>query len=257
MKTVWISALEHNPSRVSAITEVLKRYGLSSRGHFWEDAPDKQVWRAALAEMLEMRADLWLILADQTELAKPSVRCGLALLAIALQNARGAAFPIILLYQGTSSDAETLPFPLRASTLIEETAPSWPAKIVAKANMGNLAPTPDYRLDILGDERLGLWFEIGPRSGIWEGVIFGVAGAKISFQAVGQKGLLPSTSELAFAQQGMQMNAGDRRFDAWAVRNTLDQNTSYFAQVSAHPEAILFFPYTEASDANAIVIPLS
>ena len=74
MKSIWITALSENQARASAVTAHLKTYGLKCQGHFWQDAPEKQAWRPALESLLEAKADVWLILADDTEFAKLGAR---------------------------------------------------------------------------------------------------------------------------------------------------------------------------------------
>ena len=258
MKTVWISALTENQPRVAAVSEHLKKYGLQCQGHFWADAPEKLGWRVALTALLEARADVWLVLADDIEMAKPGVRYGLSLMAAALRQAKGAGFQIVLLWNSPAPPPEKLPQLLQQATVVEEVAASWAAKIVAKANMPGKAAAPDYRLDIQGDERLGQWFEIGPREGLWQGVVLGVhgGGAEINFQAVGPKGVLPEKTTLEFAQQGLKIQAGSREFTAWAVRNEVSSDLSYFARIKGCPEAILFMPYADDSDVSATVLGL-
>jgi len=255
MKTVWISALAQHQPRVAAITAQLKRYGLQSRGHFWQDAADKVGWRPAFSALQEARADLWLILADADELAKPGVRYGLSLMAAALRQARGAAFPVVVLWNTAPTP---LPLLLQNALSLEESTPSWQAKIVARANVPPKAAPADYRLDVHGDERLGQWFEIGPREGGWDGVVFGITGAdaEIDFQATGPAGSLPEKTVLEFAQQGLQLQVADAEFRAWAVRNRIDAGTSYYARVKGCPDAILFMPYADDSESEATVLSL-
>lgn len=259
MKTVWITALKEEPPRVAAVTAVLKRYGLACKGHFWADQPDKLAWRVAFDAMLEASADLWLVLVDEVEIRKPSVRYGLSLFAAAARSARGSNFPILTLWNSIIPAEAALPQLLDQVARIAESSASWPAKIVAKANMGSKVAPPEYRLDVLGNEKLGQWFEIGPVEGAWSGVVFGVAGdnAVINFQAVGPKGVLPATSSLEYAQEGLQIQAAGREFTAWALRNDVGPEMSYFARVKGLPQAILFMPYAEDSDAPADVVSLS
>lgn len=261
MKTVWVSALgaaEKGQALVAATTGVLKRYGLGVQGHFWNEANDKMAWRQALEALLAAKADVWLILADAAEIAKPAVRYGLAMMAAALRNARGANFPVLVLWNGQVPAEDTLPPLLQPAAMLDGTSGSWPAKVVAKASMGIKAEAPDYRLDVVGDEQLGQWFVIGPQAGEWHGMVFGVAGAgaEIDFQAVGPRGALPERTVLEFAQQGLRLEAGGHQFAAWAVRNRLDEGTSYFARVKGSPEAILFMPYAEDDNADATLLAL-
>jgi hypothetical protein len=258
MKTVWISALTHDQARVTAVIELLKRYGLQAQGHFWVDMPDKLSWRLVQDAMKEAKADLWLILADEAEMAKPTVRYGLSLLSASLQEARGVNFPILMLWNCPAPAAATLPQLLQSATQIEEASSSFAAKIVAKANLSGKGIAPEYRLSVLGDEKLGQWFEIGPRQGAWDGVLFGIAGAnaEITFQAVGPAGSLPEKAVLEYAQEGLKLEVGGREFTAWAVRNSVGAASSYYARIKGLPDALLFMQYTEDSDAEASIIRL-
>ena len=256
MKTVWMTALGHEEASASLVSSTVTGYGLACKGHFWVDAPEKMAWKEALTELLKERADLWLILANAAELAKPSVRYGLSLFAAALVAERGAAFPIVILDPGTGL---VLPDRLVSATVLPLALPTWPAKLVAKANMPANAPAAaEYRLNVLGNEQLGQWFEIGPNGAAWSGVVFGVCGerAKINFQAVGSAGKLPEKATLEFAQEGLKLDVGGREFIAWAVRNNIDADTSYFARVEGCPEAILMMPYPDEDAAEATVLGL-
>jgi hypothetical protein len=257
MKTVWITALKEDQPRVAAVTAVLKRYGLQCKGHFWADQPDKLAWRVALEAMLEARADAWLVLVDADEIKKPSVRYGLSLMAAALRAARGGASMLTLWNSPPPAEAALPPLMAQAELLLESGA-SWPAKIVAKANMPAKAAPAEFRLDVLGNERLGQWFEIGPVAGAWAGVVFGVTGggAEIQFQAVGPKAMLPEKTTLEFAQEGMKLEVAGNEYAAWAVRNQVDDSTSYFVKVKGCPDSILFMPYAEETDAEATLLRL-
>ncbi|NUU02185.1 hypothetical protein [Herbaspirillum robiniae] len=259
MKTIWITSLAKNPARVQAFTAVLKRYGLEAKGHFWTDEPAKMAWRVALDSLVEAKADVWLVLADDEEMAKPGVRYGLSLLAASLREGSGHGFPIVVMWPGKAPAADALPPLLRDALHLEEANAAWPAKIVAKANMPGKAQAPEYRLNVAGDEKLGQWFEIGPRAGNWDGVMFGVAGegAEIDFQAVGEAGGLPEKTVLEYAQQGMKLQLGETEYTAWAVRNQVGPGQSYYARVKGCPASVLFMPYAEGGDAEATVLRLS
>ena len=259
MKTVWITALKEDQPRVAAITQVLKRYGLDCKGHFWADVPEKLAWRVAIDALQEAHADLWLVLIDEEAVKKPSVRYGLSLMAAGLRQLRGGQFPVLTLWNSAVPAQAALPQLMQGAEVMLESATSWPAKIVAKASMtGKTRPT-DYRLDVLGDERLGQWFEIGPVDGVWDGVVFGITGVntEITFQAVGPQGVLPEKATLEFAQEGLQIKVGERDFTAWAVRNKLATGDSYFARVKGCPDAVLFMPYSDTGDSSADVVELT
>lgn len=273
MKTVWISALTRNEAsdevskiRVAAVTSQLKRYGLSCQGHFWNDASDKTAdkmsWQPALEAMTAAHAELWLILADEAEMAKPTVRYGLSLLAATVNAKMNRELPIVMLWSAKSPTVSTLPDLLQSALMIEEANPAWQAKMVAAINKPAKPISTDYRFNVLGDERLGQWFELGPRDVNWDGVLFGVtgrvAGAEtiIDFQAIGLKNGLPEKSIVEFAQQGLKLQAGGRDFTAWALRNQVDTASSYYVRVKGCPAAILFSPYPENGEVDATIIRL-
>lgn len=260
MKTVWVSALLEDTVRIAAVAETLRRYGFQSKGHCWLDAPEKMAWRDALDAALEARADLWLVLVDETEWGKPLVRYGLSLMAAGLREARGAQFPIVVLWKSVLPLAAAVPPLMRPVQLFAESVATWPAKMVARVNAVREfeCESGAYRLGVLGGEQLGQWFEIGPRVGSWPGVIFGVSGgdATITFQAVGPKGRLPERSTLEFRQEGLLVKGGGRDFAAWSVRNEVGRDFSYFARVKGLPECILFMPWSEDDEAFAEIICL-
>jgi hypothetical protein len=257
-KTLWITAFdkEKDAARVAALSQLLKRYGLATQGHFWVDDPEKLAWRAGLDALNAARADLWLILADQASLAKPSIRYGLSVFAASLREARGQGFPIVL--SGTTG-VESVPDMLANATVLAENNAAWPAKMVARANLVKPGEPIDYRFEVVGEEQLGQWYAIGPREGEWQGVVFGVhgGGARIDFQAVGPRGKLPEKTVLEYAQEGLTVQVGEREFGAWAVRNRLGPDDVYYARVKGVPESMLFMPYTDDSEASATILRLS
>ncbi|WP_213307576.1 hypothetical protein [Paraburkholderia sacchari] len=259
-KTIWITAFDKDKdaARVSAVSQLLKRYGLATQGHFWVDEPAKLAWRVGLDALNAARADLWLVLADADALTKPSVRYGLSLFAASLREARGLGFPVVLSAPSGGIDADAVPALLENATTLAENNPAWPAKIVARANVAKASEAQDYRLEVVGEEQLGQWFAIGPREGEWAGVVFGVQGseAKIDFQAVGPRGALPEKTVLEYAQEGLTLQVGERAFTAWAVRNRLGPHDAYYARVKGEPESILFLPYTEDNEADATILAL-
>jgi hypothetical protein len=74
---------------------------------------------------------------------------------------------------------------------------------------------------------------------------------------VGPKAHAARQDQLEFAQEGLQIKSGGRDFTAWAVRNQVGADASYFARVKGSPEAILFMPYAEESDAPADIVWLT
>ena len=259
MTAVAITAIGVEQATLQAIGGVLKRYGLDPVGGPWAPTADdvaKVGWRPLAEAMAERKPALWLIVADAPALAPPHVRYGLSLMAGTLRGLVGTRLPVARLGAGEA----TLP-PLLADALLLEPGASWPAKIVAAVHRAR-QPDAGERLVMHGNEQLGQWIELAPAQGLWNGLVFGVSGegASIDFQAVGPRGGLPEKSVLAYAQQNLQLDAGARRFTAWALRNEVGDTPqgamSYYARVRGSPDALLWMPYTETDDGDATVLPL-
>jgi hypothetical protein len=67
---------------------------------------------------------------------------------------------------------------------------------------------------------------------------------------------LPQKAVLEYPQQGLKLNAGEKDYTAWAVRNRLDSGSSYYVRVQGEPEAILFGPPDDGEDADVFVVRL-
>lgn len=257
MKTVWVTALAKDEARVQQVMGQLKTYGLSPNGHFWIDNLEKMAWMGARDEMKNSKASLWLVLASEKELVKPSVRYGLSLMALSTYASNGTGFPVVFLSSGKETVAPaTLPTPLRGATVLSDATPAWQAKLVAQVNKPQAQVSQDYRLDVYGDPNLGQWFEVGPSQGAWTGALFGVAGAEITFHAVGAKGKLPERTVLEYEQKGFELTLGDRKFTAWAVKNVVDASQSYFIRVKGQPASLLFSQYAEGQEADVFTLQL-
>lgn len=261
MTSIAITAVGVEAAAVQAIGATLKRYGLEPVGGPLTGTADevaKVNWRPMADAVLARKPALWLIVADAKALEAAHVRYALGLMASTLRGEVGAKLPVALLNIGT--DAISLP-PLLADALVLEPGAAWPAKLVAAAHRARSADSAD-RLVVHGNEQLGQWLELAPAQGSWQGLVFGVSGegASIDFQAVGPRGGLPEKSVLAYAQQDMQVEAGSRRFTAWALRNPVGQTdagaVSYYVRVRGCPEALLWMPYTETDDGDATVLAL-
>ncbi|HDZ24396.1 MAG TPA: hypothetical protein ENH70_07665 [Desulfobacteraceae bacterium] len=256
MKMVWLSALVKAEDVVKKLILQLKPYGLGANGHFWEDDLDKMAWIGPRKELLDGDTSLWGILGSADNFQEPTVRYGLSLLATTLQAQKGHEFPILILLTEGSLEPETLPTPLRNSTVIALTDPGLGAKLVALVHRPPAENRPEYRLDVYGNAQIGQWFEVGPVEGTWSGAMFGVSDGDITFQAVGPKGSLPSQSTLNYPMQGLKMNLGDREFTAWAVKNQIEPAASYFVKVEGQPERILFGPFSDEDQTDVFVVDL-
>ena len=257
MKTVWLTSIIPSEEGVKNLIAQLKPYGLDVKGHFWEDEISKMAWAKPREELIKPDVLLWLVLASEENLKNPSVRYGLSLLALTLQAKRGISFPmLILLTEGATPAAETLPTPLRGCDFLSLTDPAMAAKLVVKVNTPVKEIVSEYRLDTYGNPHIGQWIEVGPWTGSWPGAMFGVSGAEITFHAVGPKGSLPTLSSLRYPLKGMKLNLGGKEYTAWAAQNEIPSDISYFVKLEGFPESILFGPYATEEEADVFVVQL-
>jgi hypothetical protein len=263
MANVWITALAKDTTSVQAVTAHLKQYGLGVGGHFWIDDLEKFAWFDVLEEMGKHNASAWVILSNDAEIAKPSVRYGLNALAIAATGRSGRELPIAWIgATGAAADARpALPTALAGALIIDEKTPSWQAKVVAMAHRTRKAPSAPYRISLHAHSRFGQWYEVGPMSGpaseTWSGAMFGVAGADIDFHGVGPKGDLPEKAVLEYPQKDIKLALGEREYTAWAVQNTIGPDQSYFVRVKGAPTSLLFGPVAQGDDAEVFVLQCS
>ncbi|MBU2548107.1 MAG: hypothetical protein KKB20_06855 [Proteobacteria bacterium] len=257
-KGVWITVLDKARDEASARTlhQAVGKYGLAPAGHFWQDRLQEMAWSAPLEELLNPEISLWIILGSAESLASETIRYGLSLLGLGVQSRRGHGFPIMLVVTGGEVQPETLPTPLKGADVLPMSATLGP-KIVAKANMPQPKVAVEYRLDVYGVQGIGQWFEVGPPPGqTWSGVMFGVAGGDINAHGVGPADRLPERSVLEYPMKGLKIEFGDRAFTAWAVKNQLTDQDSYYLRVVEFPSALLFGPMSEGDDAEVFVVTL-
>lgn len=257
MKRIWITSLSGAEEAVKHLPAELKAYGIEAGGHFWADDIEKAAWIGVREALVDPRVALWAILGSAEAFAAPTVRYGLALLAITVQAVRGRGFPVALLVSaGAAPPADTLPTPLKGAQVAALQGANPAAKIVARLHTPSpAAAAADYRIDVHASPTIGTWFEVGPIEASWEGAMGGVAGpAEIIFQAVGPKGSLPERSVLSYPLKGMQLALGEKSYLAWAVQNRLDPEASYFFRVQGTADSILFGPYAAGESAELFVM---
>lgn len=257
MKTIWLTSLGSSQDAVNKFMHQMKTYGLEAKGHFWKDDLKKMAWMAPRDDLIDSKIPLWAILGSEQELLDPNIRYGLSLLAITVQAQRGLGFPIIILQtQGDPISADQLSMPLKHADIFSASDPGIGAKLVAKSHKTPKQISPEYHIDIYGNEHIGQWFEIRPLHSPWPGAMFGVDGAEIAFHAVGPGGKLPSKSVLNYPMEGLKLNLGEKKYTAWAAQNELNPETSYFVKVDGFPESIIFGPYSTEEAADVYVIKL-
>jgi hypothetical protein len=259
MKSVWLTSLGRSEENVKQVISLMKPYGVPVQGHFWVDDLPKIAWMAPREEMIKPDVAAWVILATAETFASPSVRRGLSLLAITVQGKKGLSFPIVLLAEaGGEPPSGPFPTPLSGAEVLSSTDPGLAAKLVAKVHMPRTDPASEYRIDVYGNTHIGLWFEVGPRQGRWEGAMFGVEGSEILFHGTGPMEMLPAQCTLEWPVKGMKLSLGEREYTAWGVRNGFDHRSSYFVKVKECPASVLFGPFpAEGEEADFFVVGLT
>jgi hypothetical protein len=258
MKRLWITALDKDEVGVQRLMTAAKAYGLAASGHFWTDDLAKLAWAGAREELGHSDTGAWAILATPETLAKASIRQGLALLALELQSRKGPGFPVFLLAQDTAPSVTDLPTPLRGAQTFRLEDPALAVKLVAAANRPLTATGAEYRLALYPTQGLGLWFEVGPALGeSWNGALFGVSVGAIDAHGIGPKGRLPERSTLEYPMQGLQLELGGTPHTAWAVRNILDPDSSYYLRVHDLAGSLVFGPFPEGDAAELFRIQLN
>ena len=257
MKTIWVTSVGASQDPVKQLMSQVKTYGLEVQGHFWKDDVKKMAWMAARDSLIDQKISMWGILGSDDELRAPDTLYGLSLLAITVQARRGLHFPVMILQ--TRKDlisSEQLSTPLKGADAMLASDSGLGAKLVARIHKPPKPISSEYHLDIYGNEQIGQWFEVRPADSSWPGAMFGVAGADITFHAVGPAGSLPSKTVLNYPMQGLKLEMGDKEYTAWAAQNKLDAKTSYFVKVEGYPEAIVFGPYSTEQEADVFVVRL-
>jgi len=78
----------------------------------------------------------------------------------------------------------------------------------------------------------------------------------VPFNGVGESGKLPLKAVLEYPMKGLKLQAGENEYTAWAVKNNLDDNQSYYVRVQDMPDSIVFGPYASEDEASLHVISL-
>jgi hypothetical protein len=246
MKSVWLSALENTEQEAKTILQKLKTYGLAFSGHQWRDDNQKMAWAGPLEELSGPQCALWVVMGTAPSFLKHETRYGLSLLALCIQARRGAGYPMVILQTDAEAlSAEDLPTPLQRADVLPAGLAGTPAKLVAKVHAKAVDPMSEYYIDMVGNQQFGQWFEVRPARGEWPGMIFGVDEGQITFQAVGPSGQLPTNSTLHYPMQGLRIEFGDRTYSAWAVRNRISTEHSYYVKVEGFPKSIVFGAFSE------------
>jgi hypothetical protein len=255
-KSIWVTILEKDEAKGKALFEAIHRYGLGVNGHFWVDDLEKMQWAGAFSEISKPDTALWLIKGTLKSLQDETTRYGLAMLAVMVQTMKGHGFPIVLIPEDRPLDPATLPTPLKGAIVAADDA-TLMAKLVAKANTPVPKVATEYHLDIHPLPGLGQWFEVGPAAGHqWAGAIFGTDGAEVDAHGAGPRGTVPEKAVLEYPMKGVKFTMGQSEFNAWAVKNALDDKTSYYLRVKGYPKALAFGSLPEGDEAEMFVVGL-
>ncbi|MBI3609827.1 MAG: hypothetical protein HY204_03885 [Nitrospirae bacterium] len=260
-KKVWVTwmPMGEKASKPDQVMKALDTYGLQLGGAHWVDDLEKMAWYELGTTLLETgKADLWLIAGTEGDLKSTRNRYALSLVTAMLREVRGPGFPIFCLGLDHAPDAATMPVLTRGFHFLSATDPSWPAKILASfAKQAKTEPW-DFRLNATGHPFIGQWFEVGPREGEWQGVMFGVGGeGKISHHLVGPRGQLPEKSILEYPAQGIKAEVKGVEFTAWSVQNKIGSQDSYYVRVDGFPKTVMFGGHPGTDQAEVTVLDLS
>jgi len=259
-KSIWVTILEKDEAKGRALFEAIHRYGLGVNGQFWMDDLEKMQWAGAFSEISKPETALWLIRGQLASFQDETKRYGLSMLGVMVQAMKGHGFPVVAVCDSGTLDPATLPTPLKGVIPAADDA-ALMAKLVAKANTPvPLAPT-DYHLDIHPLPGLGQWFEVGPAKGqTWAGAIFGTQGgpenAEVDAHGVGPRGTVPEKATLEYPMKGVKFSMGPAEYAAWAVKNPLDDASSYYVRVKGYPRGVAFGAFPESDEAEMYVVGL-
>jgi len=257
MKKIWITSLIESEEAVGKIIQQTRQYGIEANGHFWKNDLEKFLWQDIQNELLNPQIDLWLIFANKTDWENSETRYGLSMLSILIQSRKRLDFPIVIL-QNDNNDIQpnTLPTPFRNVTIMSTSNPGYAAKLVAKLHAPVTKQSLEYRLDVQGNIQVGQWFEIGPTAGEWDGVILGVEKSisSIEFHATGPKGRLPEKATLNYPIKDMELSYNNKKYTAWAVKNKLTDNDSYYVKVKGYSGSMVFGHYADDAYLDLFVV---
>jgi hypothetical protein len=259
MNNVWITSLGTDPEPVMKLIGSLRLYGIDANGKFFNDNIEQLGWLDQMAPLSDPSTRLWIIHGSPEECMKPSIRYGLSLLSLRSGSRRKTLLPVVFTITGDINAITLRLLSLFANALfIPADSPSLNAKITACLHTPPKPMQNDYRLGVHARPEYGVWFEIGPSAGLsWDGAFFGIDSADIDFHAVGDAYDLPERTMLQYEQRGLEIQSGGNTFHAWAVRNHITAEQSYYIRVRGIPGSILFGQYSTEDETMASIITLS
>lgn len=256
-KRVLITLLDDNEGLARLLCQDVAKVALEPVAHLWTDDLVSMAWASVGPELCRVECRLWIIAGTTARFADSATRQGLALAALMAQAVHGKDFPILLSPSAGTVDVNTLPTPLRGAESIK-------TGLGAKAAIRAAAPrgfAGDYRLNVHALHRVGLWLEVGPTRDPWDGALLGCSGTDAegkpvtpTAHGVGQAGTIPATSTLHYPVQGIHLDAGDVRCEAWGLKNALPPSESYYVRLSGTPEKLVFGAFPDSGDAELFTL---
>jgi len=223
---------------------------------FWKDDLERMAWLGAKEHLIKPETVMWIILSDDSSIAKSSVRYGLSMLALCQQSKKGHGSKILILHREESLCSKDLPTPLKGADILHQKNANLGAKIVVKLNLPSKTISPEYRLELHTMHQIGQWIEVGPVTSRWEGALMGVHEGRISAHGVGPSGKLPQKAILEYPVMDMKLVLNDDKYTAWGVKNILNKNFSYYIRIEDSPASILFGPMPSDDEADFFVLNL-
>jgi hypothetical protein len=260
-KKIWVTWLpgDAGSQKPDQILGTLHNYGFRVGGAPWVDDLKRMEWYELGTLLLEVdKVDLWFIAGTRNDLISTSNRYALSLVAAIVREGRGAGFSIFCLVLDDAIDPAAMPLLTRDFSFLSAASPDWPAKITAAFLKKTKIEPHSFRFNAVGHPIIGHWFEVGPREGEWQGVMFGVsAEGKITHHMVGPKGQLPEKSILEYPIIGIKAEVGGVEYTASSVQNRISSNDSYYVKIEGFPSRILFGGHPGTDQAEVTVIELS
>ncbi len=250
------SLLSSDSSAVLALGQELHRARLDVRAHRWDST--ETTLAGVLTALAAPDCVMWCVAGPARAFEDARTRRMLTLAALGAQAARGRDFPIMLLPAG--GRPMRLPEPLADAGIADKGAAG---KILARLHSAPALPARPWRLNVHCPQGMGIWLEIGPAAGAWHGALCGLLGAdSLGAQVrplahmVGPAGGLPAQSTLECPLNNIPLPTAQGVFAAWGAGNTLTPDCSYYVQVSAPPQMLLFGPLPRHGEAELTALHL-
>jgi len=260
-KKIWVTWLpgDSGSQKPDRILKTLNDYGFRVSGAPWVDDLERMAWYELGTLLMEVdKVDLWFIAGTRNDLTSTRNRYALSLVSAIICEGRGTNFPIFCLVLDGTIDPAAMPLLTRDISFLSAASPDWPAKIAtAFLKQAKIDPR-SFRFNAVGHPVIGQWFEVGPREGEWQGVMFGVSSeGNIVHHMVGPKGQLPEKSTLEYPIIGIKAEVGGVEYTASSVQNRISPNDSYYIKIEGFPGRILFGGHPGTDQAEVTVIELS